>query len=77
MSLRRTHEQLRVALNYRVQHGTMSVKLLSSKTGLGESHVSNFLHGRRRLSLDSMDKVLTAQGLAVELLPLSRAKEVA
>jgi hypothetical protein len=47
----------------------MSVKLLSAKTGLSQPHLSLFLHGHKRLSIDAMDKVLVAQDLAVEVLP--------
>lgn len=75
MSLLHMHEQLRCSLNYRIQRGTMSGKLLCSLTGIGESHLSNFLHKKRRLSLDSMNAVMKALDMAVELLPLSRAKE--
>lgn len=75
MTLSQAHEKLRLALNYRVQRGTMSVSLLARTTGISQTHCSNFLHGQRGLSLASMDAVLLAQGLAVELLPLSRARE--
>jgi transcriptional regulator with XRE-family HTH domain len=75
MSLAHTHEQLRSALNYRIQHGTMSGKLLAAQTGIGQSHLSNFLHKKRKLSIDSMDAVMRALKLDVELLPLARAKE--
>jgi transcriptional regulator with XRE-family HTH domain len=73
MTLHRAHEQLRGALNYRIQRHTMSVKLLSAVTGIGQPHLCNFLHGRRSLSLESMDKVLHALGLTVELLPVRKA----
>ncbi len=72
MSLARIQQHQREALNYRIQRGTMSVKLLSAKTGLSPSHLSLFIHGHKRLSLDAMDKVLVAQGLAVEVLPLQK-----
>jgi hypothetical protein len=72
MSLARIQQHQREALNYRIQRGTMSIKLLSVKTGLSQSHLCLFLHGRKRLSLDAMDKVLVAQGLAVEVLPIQK-----
>jgi hypothetical protein len=75
MSLRSIQQHQREALNYRIQRGTMSVKLLSAKTGLSQPHLSLFLHGHKRLSIDAMDKVLVAQGLAVEVLPARRASE--
>ncbi len=72
MTLSRVQDQLRAALNYRIQRRTMSVKLLSAQTGIGSPHLCNFLHGRRHLSLDTMDKILHALGLAVELLPIQK-----
>jgi transcriptional regulator with XRE-family HTH domain len=72
MSLRRIQEYQRQALNYRIQRGTMTVKLLSAKTGLSSSHLSLFLHGRKRLSIEAMDRVLVVQGLAVEVLPIQK-----
>jgi hypothetical protein len=37
---------------------------------LGQAHLSNFLHSRRQLSLEAMDRVLAAQHLtAADLLP--------
>jgi len=73
MNLARIQQHQREALNYRIQRGTMSIKLLSVKTGISQSHLCLFLHGRKRLSLDAMDKVLVAQGLAVEVLPIRDA----
>ena len=75
MKLIRAQAQLASALNYRIQRGTMSCKLLSTKTGLGQSHVSNFLHSKRGLSLESMDRILTALELQVELVPARHARE--
>lgn len=72
MSLARIQQHQREALNYRIQRGTMSVKLLSAKTGLSPSHLSLFIHGHKHLSLNAMDKVLVAQGLTVEVLPIQK-----
>ena len=72
MSLARIQQHQREALNYRIQRGTMSISLLSRKTGLSASHLSLFVHGRKRLSLAAMDRVLVAQGLDVECVPLNR-----
>ncbi len=64
------HERLRLELLRRIQRGTVSVSLLARQTGLGQSHLSNFLHNRRQLSLEAMDRVLAAQHLtAADLLP--------
>jgi hypothetical protein len=70
MNFTQMQEHLRLELHRRIQRGTVSVSLLSRQTGLGQSHVSNFLHSRRQLSLDAIDRVLAAQHLsAADLLP--------
>jgi transcriptional regulator with XRE-family HTH domain len=74
MKLERMHEQARAALNYRVQRGTMTIKLLSAMSGVGQSHVSNFLHGKRKLSLHTLSRVLVALGLEAELVPDSHGQ---
>jgi hypothetical protein len=64
------HERLRMELLRRIQRGTLSVSLLSRQTGFAQAHLSNFLHSRRQLSLEAMDRVLAAQHLtADDLLP--------
>jgi len=70
MNFTQMHEHLRLELHRRIQRGTVSVSLLARQTGLGQSHLSNFLHSRRQLSLEAMDRVLAAQHLtAADLLP--------
>jgi len=60
------HERLRLEMLRRIQRGTLSISLLARMTGLGMSHVSNFLHARRRLSLEGIDRMLAAQHMAAE-----------
>jgi transcriptional regulator with XRE-family HTH domain len=73
MNFTQMHERLRLELLRRIQRGTLSVSLLSRQTGFGQSHLSNYLRGRRQLSLDALDRVLTAQHLAADdLLPSAR-----
>ncbi len=70
MNFTQMHERLRLELLRRIQRGTVSVSLLARQTGLGQPHLSNFLHSRRQLSLDAMDRILAAQHLSVpDLLP--------
>lgn len=57
-------ERLRVELLRRIERGTLSVSLLARQTGYGQPHLSNFLHGRRQLSLDAVDRILEAQHLS-------------
>lgn len=70
MNFTQMHDRLRMELLRRVQRGTLSVSLLGRQTGFGQAHLSNFLHGRRQLSLEAMDRILRAQHLTVvDLLP--------
>jgi transcriptional regulator with XRE-family HTH domain len=70
MNFTQMHERLRLELLRRIQRGTLSVSLLARQTGFGQSHLSNFLHSRRQLSLDAIDRILAAQQLAADdLLP--------
>lgn len=61
MNFTQMHERLRLELLRRIQRGTLSVSLLARQTGFGQAHLSNFLHSRRQLSLEAMDRILTAQ----------------
>ncbi len=73
MNFTQLHERLRMELQCRIDRGTLSVSLLSRQTGLGQAHLSNFLHCKRQLSLQALDRVLTAQHLAADdLLPVLR-----
>ena len=70
MNFSQMHERLRLDLVRRIQRGALSVSLLARQTGLGQSHLSNFLGRKRQLSLEALDRVLTAQKLTVaDLLP--------
>ncbi len=70
MNFTQMHERLRLELLRRIQRGTLSVSLLARQTGFGQSHLSNFLHNRRQLSLEAIDRVLAAQHMtAADLLP--------
>jgi len=67
------HERLRLELLRRIQRGTLSVSLLARQTGFGQPHLSNFLHSRRQLSLEALDRILAAQHLAAsDLLPVAQ-----
>lgn len=70
MNFSQMHERLRIELLRRIQRGTLTVSLLARQTGFGQAHLSNFLHSRRLLSLEALDRVLAAQRLtAQDLLP--------
>jgi hypothetical protein len=69
MNLRQTNDRCRELLQRQLDRGIMSNKLLSLKTTIGQSHLSNFAHGRRRLSVEALSRVISALGLELELLP--------
>jgi transcriptional regulator with XRE-family HTH domain len=75
MSLFKMQERVRAELLRRIERGTLSVSLLARQTGLGQPHISNFLHNRRGLSLKGLDKILEAQRLQVEDLMPARREE--
>jgi len=66
MNFTQMQERLRQELLRRIQRGSLSVSLLARQTGLGQPHLSNFLHNRRQLSLDSIDSILAAQMIGAE-----------
>ena len=70
MNFLQMHERLRLELLRRIQRGTLSVSLLARQTGYGQPHLSNFLGGKRQLSLEGLDRLLRAQQLtAADLVP--------
>jgi hypothetical protein len=76
MNFIQIHERLRAEMLRRIQRGTLSVSLLARQTGFGQPHLSNFLRGRRQLSLAGMDRILAAQHLtAADLLPVLARRE--
>ena len=75
MNFSQLQERVRLELLRRIERGTLSVSLLARQTGMGQAHMSNFLHGRRQLSLGALDKILKAQHLVVaDLLPAGRGE---
>jgi transcriptional regulator with XRE-family HTH domain len=73
MNFSQLQDRVRHVLLRRIERGTLSVSLLARQTGLGQPHISNFLRGRRGLSLASLDSILSAQKLEIaDLLPQRR-----
>jgi hypothetical protein len=66
MTFTQMHESLRLELLRRIQRGTLSISLLCRQTGFGRSHLSNFLHSKRQLSLDGLDRMLASQHITAE-----------
>lgn len=72
MNFSEMHDRLRLQILRRIQRGTASVSLLSRQTGIGHSHLSNFLNRKRQLSLQAADRVMAAQRIsAADLLSSS------
>jgi hypothetical protein len=76
MNFQQLHERLRLEIWRRVDRGTLTSSLLSRQTGLRSSHISNFLHRKRRLSLSSLDRVLAAQMLSIDDLLIERSGSI-
>ena len=76
MNFTQTHERLPLELVRRIQRGTLSVSLLARQTGFGQPHLSNFLHNRRQLSLEAINRVLAPQHMtSSDLLPVLHQPE--
>ena len=71
MNFARLHELLRQELARRIEAGALTGTRLAQLTGFRQAHISNFLNGRRALSLEGLDRVLAAQKLTIDhLLPV-------
>ncbi len=58
-------ENLRKALWKRIEDGELTGLRLAQQTGFKQAHISNLLNRKRGLSLEGMDKALSAQHLSV------------
>ena len=65
MTFSQLHERLRLEMWRRIQRGVVTGKLLAAQTGLRPSHISNFLHRKRMLSLAALDRLLAAQQITI------------
>jgi transcriptional regulator with XRE-family HTH domain len=71
MNFQDLHELLRLELLRRIERGTLTGTRLAQQTGFQQAHISNFLNGKRALSLDGLDRVLAAQQITIDqLLPV-------
>jgi transcriptional regulator with XRE-family HTH domain len=70
MNFSQLHERLRNEISRRIERGVLNGAGLAARTGLRQSHISNFVRRKRRFSLDALDRVLDALSLTVyDLLP--------
>jgi hypothetical protein len=65
MNFTQLHERLRNFIVHRIHSGLLSGTALAAKTGLQPSHISNFIHRKRKLSLPALDRVLDALSISV------------
>lgn len=71
MNFEELQEWVRLELVRRIDRGELTGTELARQTGFKQAHISNYLNGRRALSLPGLDRVLAAQGMAVEqMIPL-------
>lgn len=70
--------RLRILVSQRIAAGEMTGTDLAQRAGFQQAHVSNFLKGRRGLSIETMDRVMEAMRLEVrDLMPEPRFKLMA
>ena len=58
-------EALRVRVAGRIAAGTLQVTTLARRSGVSQPLLSNWVAGRRRLSVSSVDAVRVAAGVAI------------
>ena len=75
MTFSQLHERLRLEMWRRIQRGVVTGKLLAAQTGMQPSHISNFLHRKRSLSLAALDRLLEAQQIDIQELAGSLSEE--
>ncbi len=74
MNFSQLHERLRAELLRRIEKGTLTRASIARLAGVSQPHISNFLNGKTRLSLETCDRILTALHLSVEQLFRPRAE---
>jgi hypothetical protein len=65
MTLQDVQDQLRVHIRARIGRGELTGRALAAEASLPQGHLSNFLNSRRGLSLESMDRLMSALHLGV------------
>ena len=69
MTISTIHTTLRGYATRQIDAGRTSIKLIAAKTNLSQPTVSNYVRGRRGLSVDALSRIAAALGLEAELLP--------
>jgi transcriptional regulator with XRE-family HTH domain len=65
MTFKMLQESLYKRIWKEVRNGGLTGTALAARSGLQQAHISNFLNGKRGLSLEAMDRVLAAQKLGI------------
>ena len=65
MKFRKLQERLRQLLLASIEAGDLTGMEVAQMAGFQQAHICNFLNRKRALSLDGMDRVLTALRLSV------------
>jgi transcriptional regulator with XRE-family HTH domain len=65
MKFKALQENLRKRLWKEMKNDGLTGMALARDTGVGQAHISNFMNGKRGLSLEAMDRVLAARHLSV------------
>lgn len=60
------HERIRQYVLATINSGQLTQRALAEMIGVRQAHISNFLHGRRGLSIAGMDALLGVLGIDVE-----------
>ena len=72
MDAAQLQENLRMEILRRISRGSLSGAALARSSGFRHSHISNFLKGKRMLSMQGLDRILAAEKISiVDLLPAS------
>lgn len=74
MQLLDLQDKLRAHIRARIERGELTGTGLSRQAGFQQGHLSNFLHARRGLSVESMDRLLAS--LEIGVLDLVDADEI-
>jgi hypothetical protein len=70
MNFGQLHEQLRQEIVRRIDRGVLTGTMLAHQTGFHPAHISNFIRGKRTLSVGGLDRILASQLLSViDLVP--------
>lgn len=65
MLVSQLEDSMRKAIKQRITAGVLTGTVLARQTGFQQAHISNFLNGRRGLSVEGFDRMLEALGLSV------------